>query len=136
MLHESLLNLSASKGSQNSTEFRMNPYWICEHLKLIINEQKSFLEKVDFFRHESLLKFLDNFEHKSFLIFCRLSLFEKIYFWKVYFQAFENCHFVCFLFQDWRDRKKDPRTWKYLIITHCFNNKTCGNWGVIIKEFW
>ena len=51
-LHESLLNLWASKASQNSTEFLseicgqfscMNPYWICAHLKLV---------KI---RHESLL---------------------------------------------------------------------------------
>ena len=52
--HESLLNLSASKASQHSTEFRMNPYWICEHLKLIKIEHKSFLEKVEIFPHESL----------------------------------------------------------------------------------
>ena len=48
--HESLLNLSASKASQNSTEFlnemcrqfcRMNPYWICQHLKLVKIQQNS-----------------------------------------------------------------------------------------------
>ena len=62
--HKSLLNLWASKASQNSTEFLnemckqfccMNPYWICEHLKLIKIVHKSFLEKVEIFPHESLL---------------------------------------------------------------------------------
>ena len=56
--HESLLNLWASKASQNSTWiltencrqfFRMNPYWICGHVKLV---------KI---WHESLLKIVNNF---------------------------------------------------------------------------
>ena len=70
--HESLLNLWASKASQNSTEFLseicgqfscMNPYWICEHLKLVKIQQNSFKNpywvyaylKLVKIRHESLL---------------------------------------------------------------------------------
>ena len=53
--HESLLNLWASKASQNSTEFlnemcrqfcRMNPYWICQHLKLVKIQQNSLMKYV------------------------------------------------------------------------------------------
>ena len=56
--HESLLNLRASKPTQNSTwilteicgQFlRMNPYWICAHLKLVKIWHKSLLEFVDNF---------------------------------------------------------------------------------------
>ena len=56
--HESLLNLWASKASQNSTEFlnemcgqfcRMNPYWICEHLKLVRIQPKSSMKCIDNF---------------------------------------------------------------------------------------
>ena len=62
--HESLLNLWASKASQNWTWilpefrrqfFRMYPYWICAHLKLV---------KVG---HRTLLKFAHSFPHISLL---------------------------------------------------------------------
>ena len=62
--HESVLNLWTSKPSKNSTEFlnemckqfcRMNPYWICGHLKLIKIEHKSFWKLYTIFTHESLL---------------------------------------------------------------------------------
>ena len=62
--HESLVNLFASKPTQNSTSilteicghfFRMNPYWIYAHLKLVKIWPKSLLKFVDNFPHESLL---------------------------------------------------------------------------------
>ena len=54
-LHESLLNLCASKASENFTWtltemcthfFRMNLYWICAHLKLVKVQQNSLVKLV------------------------------------------------------------------------------------------
>ena len=55
--HYSKLNLNPLLSLVKWNFSRMNPYWICEHLKLIKNKQKSFLEKVETFPHKSLLDF-------------------------------------------------------------------------------
>ena len=65
--HESLLNLCASKVSQNSTEFLceicgqfscMIPYWIGAHLKLFKIRHEALMKCVDIFAAQILTEFV------------------------------------------------------------------------------
>ena len=82
--HESLLNLWASKASQNSTEFltemstqffRINLYWICQHLKLVKIQQNSLVKYVDNFPARILTEFCtQSFRMNPYWIFGHLKL--------------------------------------------------------------
>ena len=90
--HESLLNLLASRAvkirhkyllnlctffSQKSllkcvdNFFRINPYWICSHLKLVNNRHECWMNLCTIFPHQSLLNLLaskaSQIRHESWL---------------------------------------------------------------------